>query len=43
MPINREFRCAYVTMWVQVKRKWDLTIDATEQAAINGVIAGCRR
>jgi hypothetical protein len=41
MPLNKEFRCAYVTMWVQVKRKWELTIDVAEQAAINDVITTC--
>jgi hypothetical protein len=43
MPLNREFRCLYVATWVQVKRKWELAIDAGEQAAINEVIASCRR
>jgi hypothetical protein len=43
MPINKEFRCPYVVTWVQVKRKWNLETDAAEQAAINDVIATCRR
>jgi hypothetical protein len=41
MPINREFRCLYVTTWVQIKRRWELQISEAEMAAVSATLAGC--
>jgi hypothetical protein len=42
MPINREFRCLYVTTWIQVKRRWGLTITDAEMDAVRFTLEGCR-
>ena len=34
LPPNEAFHCAYVRAWVAVKRKWGLTMDAVELAAV---------
>lgn len=34
-------RCAYVTSWVAVKKRWGLTVDTTEKAALTRLAAGC--
>ena len=39
---NTAYRCTYVTNWVQIKRKWELEIDAAEAAAIAAVLENCK-
>ncbi|MGY5318270.1 HNH endonuclease family protein [Neomicrococcus lactis] len=34
-------RCAYVSSWVAVKKRWGLTVDATEKAALTRLAAAC--
>ncbi|QCU76947.1 HNH endonuclease [Citricoccus sp. SGAir0253] len=34
-------RCAYVGEWVAVKKRWGLTVDSTEKAALTRLAAGC--
>jgi hypothetical protein len=42
MPVRRDFRCEYVTRWVQVKRRWGLEISDSEMAAVRSTLEGCR-
>jgi hypothetical protein len=41
MPKNKAFHCDYVLIWVAVKTRWNLSMDASEQRAIQTVRAGC--
>lgn len=41
MPPNLGFYCAYVEAWLGVKRKWDLTMDEQEAAAIREIFEDC--
>ncbi|MBB3662214.1 MULTISPECIES: HNH endonuclease family protein [Prauserella salsuginis group] len=36
-----EDRCGYVTKWVQIKQRYELTVDRAEAEAIRGVLARC--
>ncbi|GAA1253977.1 HNH endonuclease family protein [Prauserella halophila] len=36
-----EDRCGYVTTWVQIKQRYELTVDKAEAEAIRDVLAGC--
>ncbi|OLT48724.1 hypothetical protein BJF85_11295 [Saccharomonospora sp. CUA-673] len=37
-----EDRCGYVDKWVQIKQRYDLTVDQAEAEAISGVLRHCR-
>ncbi|KID32436.1 HNH endonuclease family protein [Prauserella rugosa] len=37
-----EDRCGYVTKWVQIKQRYELTVDQAEAEAIRGVLSHCR-
>ena len=41
LPPSAAFRCTYASMWVAVKARWWLTIDAAEQAALQEVATSC--
>ncbi len=41
LPPNENFHCAYVMAWVEVKRVWQLSVDADEAEVIRDVLAGC--
>ena len=34
LPPNSEFVCTYLANWIRIKRKWDLSMDTAEAAAI---------
>ena len=34
LPPNRSYWCQYLTNWVEVKKKWDLTVDQAEVDAL---------
>ncbi|MDH6235565.1 HNH endonuclease family protein [Cryobacterium sp. CG_9.6] len=40
MPPLAGVECRYVTDWVVVKYRWDLTVDATERAALDNTLNG---
>lgn len=40
MPPAAGADCRYVTDWVVVKYRWNLTVDATERAALNSTLSG---
>ena len=42
LPPLASYHCQYVEDWVQVKIKWQLSVDQREFAAIRSVLAGCR-
>ena len=41
MPPLASTHCEYLAMWLAVKVRWSLSVDATERAAIDGGITGC--
>lgn len=41
LPPLASARCQYLAMWLAVKVRWSLTIDAGESAALDQDIAGC--
>lgn len=41
LPPATGARCEYAASWVQVKHRWNLSVDPREQAALAGVLAGC--
>lgn len=41
LPPNEDFLCAYVITWVAIKRKWGLSVDPDEAAAIQDIEARC--
>jgi len=41
LPSNEEYRCAYVSDWIEVKANWHLEIDVKEAAAISAVLESC--
>ncbi|MDP9801651.1 hypothetical protein J2S49_001727 [Arcanobacterium wilhelmae] len=43
LPPNREFRCTYVTMQIQVKSTWGLSVTRQEKDAMARVLAECPR
>lgn len=43
LPPVVSVRCEYLSMWIAVKVRWDLAVDATEKAVLDREIAGCAR
>lgn len=41
LPPLVSFRCTYVTMWIEVKARWSLTVDPAEDAALQDLVAAC--
>ena len=41
LPPLASYRCQYVEDWVEVKVRWQLSVDEREFAAIRNVLAGC--
>ncbi|GIJ51765.1 hypothetical protein Val02_86510 [Virgisporangium aliadipatigenens] len=41
MPTNSGATCRYVQEWVAVKKRWALTVDSAEKAALTGYAASC--
>lgn len=41
MPPNAGYRCQYLRQWISVKRRWDLSMDATEAAFIRTELSTC--
>jgi hypothetical protein len=41
LPPAQGYRCQYVTDWIADKTRWDLSIDATEEAALAGELSRC--
>lgn len=41
MPRNAAFHCDYVRIWVDVKERWRLTMDAAEKTKIQSVLTDC--
>jgi hypothetical protein len=41
LPPSLAFRCAYVSAWIAVKRKWGLAMDSAEEAAIRDGFSEC--
>jgi putative cell wall-binding protein len=40
LPTAPDVQCQYATNWALVKYRWNLTIDASEQSALNGILSG---
>ncbi len=36
MPSNAAYTCDYVTAWIRVKYRWDLSVDPAERSALTG-------
>ena len=41
LPTNMSYRCAYVRIWIDVKRAWNLSVDQTEYDALRNILASC--
>ena len=41
MPPTEGVHCWYAAAWVQVKTRWDLTVDQAEADKLSGVLSGC--
>ena len=42
LPPNRSYWCEYLTAWVDVKKKWDLTVDQAEVDALKKGFKVCK-
>ena len=40
LPRAVEVRCVYAQRWVTVKHRWNLSVDARERAALDGLLSG---
>jgi hypothetical protein len=41
LPSNEHYRCAYVTDWIAIKKRWALTSTEAEARAVAAVLAAC--
>lgn len=41
LPDFRPFLCQYTARWIDVKLRWNLSIDRAEAAALRGLVANC--
>ena len=41
LPPDADVHCRYVTEWIVVKHRWNLTIDATEAATLTSKVGSC--
>ena len=41
MPDNEHFKCAYISIWTAVKRRWQLSMDAAEAEKIRAISETC--
>jgi uncharacterized protein YbcC (UPF0753/DUF2309 family) len=41
MPTDADASCRYAYEWVSVKTRWGLSVDETEAAALEAVVADC--
>jgi hypothetical protein len=41
LPSNRNYQCVYLTSWVRVKAKWQLTVDAAERKVLEDGLLTC--
>lgn len=41
MPDNERFRCAYVSIWTAIKRRWQLSMDSAEAEKIRAILQTC--
>jgi hypothetical protein len=41
LPANKERACWYVRQWTEVKKRWGLSMDETEAAAVWRLLASC--
>ncbi len=41
-PANDNFRCTYLQKWVEVKRRWNLSMDEAEAGAVRMGLEGCQ-
>ena len=41
MPANKAYWCTYLFDWIDVKYRWELSVDPAEKAAITEDLAGC--
>jgi hypothetical protein len=42
LPPSAGYRCAYVGSWLQVKYRWQLTVDKTERARLATLVRSCK-
>ena len=40
MPPDRDARCPYVSAWIAVKSRWELSVDTREEAFLRGLLTG---
>ena len=41
LPQNTDFKCEYVFIWVEVKKRWGLSVDSNEKSALETASNGC--
>jgi uncharacterized membrane protein YhaH (DUF805 family) len=41
MPTNSDYRCEYIYTWLQVKKRWGLTVDPVEKSSLETNSLGC--
>lgn len=41
LPPRTDYRCRYVSSWIGVKYRWNLNVDANEQAALRVLVTAC--
>lgn len=41
LPSNVSFHCAYVKMWVEIKKRWGLFMDRDERTAVEAILILC--
>ena len=42
LPPERSQRCWYAAAWINVKARWDLSVDPAEADTLRNIISGCR-
>jgi hypothetical protein len=41
MPPLRSQRCSYIKLWIGVKYRWRLSVDAAEKSFLTRALRGC--
>ena len=42
VPTNKNYFCEYITTWISVKVRWNLTVDKLEKTTLEQNIKGCK-
>lgn len=43
LPTNKAYICEYLTNWISIKVRWNLSVDKTELAALTNGVKSCKK